>query len=111
MGAQKNFYGGNGKMVFSKSFAKTIEGEKFPKWEEIILSNEEEAKIELEAKEEHIIVMIECIEDAKKILKERRLEWETKDMVGIAVALFEKRASHVIYYKENKAKEKFDETK
>ncbi len=98
-------------MVFSKSFAKTIEGEKFPKWEEIILTNEEETRIESKAREENIDLMSECIEDAKKILKERRLEWETKDMTSIAVALFEKRASHVIYYKENMAKEKFDETK
>ena len=34
---------------------------------------------------------------------------ESENVVRLAVALFEKRASHEIFFKENKAKEKFDE--
>jgi len=30
------------------------------------------------------------------------------DLIHIAISLFEKRASHSIYWKESKAKEKFD---
>ena len=52
--------------------------------------------------------MKECIEDSKKIFQEKNLKPFQTDMVNIAIALFEKRASHSVYHKERKAKEKFD---
>ena len=48
-------------------------------------------------------------EDAKAIMQEKGLRDYQTDLISIATALFEKRASHVIYHKESKAKEKFDE--
>ena len=53
--------------------------------------------------------MKECIEDAQKIVKEKNLKSFQNDMINIAISLFEKRASHVVYWKENLCKEKFDE--
>ena len=51
----------------------------------------------------------ECIEDAKSLIKEKGLKDYQTDILSTAVALFEKRASHSIYWKESSSKEKFDE--
>ena len=53
--------------------------------------------------------MKDCIEDAKHIISEKNLKVYQSDIVDIAISLFEKRASHSIYKKEQKAKDKFDE--
>lgn len=94
-------------MVFSKSFPRTVKGSTYPVWEEISLSDEEEKEVEKLCKEENNRLMKECLEDAKKIMENLK-EYQT-DMVSIARSLFDKRASHLVYWKENKAKEKFDE--
>ena len=52
--------------------------------------------------------MKECVSDAKKIFSEQKLKDYQTDVIRIAVALFEKRASHTVYWKESKAKDKFD---
>ena len=52
--------------------------------------------------------MQDCVEDAKKIFFERNLKDFQSDIVSVAIALFEKRASHEIFWKESKAKETFD---
>lgn len=98
-------------MPFSKSFPKTTDKSIYPKWEEITLTPEEEKEQEKIARKENIEKMKECIDDAKLIMKEKQLKEYQTDMINIALALFEKRASHEIYYKESKAKEKFDEIK
>ena len=41
-------------------------------------------------------------------MKSKGLKPYQTDMVNMALSLFDKRASHEIFYKENKAKEKFD---
>jgi len=51
----------------------------------------------------------ECIEDAKSVLIEKGINESDLGIINVATALFEKRSSHEIYWKENKAKEKFDE--
>ena len=96
-------------MAFSKSFPRTSDKSVYPKWEEIKLTNIEEQQQELLARKENIQKMQESIEDAKNIVQVLGLKPFQTDMVNIAIALFEKRGSHEIYYKENKAKEKFDE--
>ena len=96
-------------MVFSKSFPKTIEGSTYPRWEEVSLTNEEENKIEQKAREENIEVMKECIDDAKLLIEEKGFKGFKEDILKVAVPLFEKRASHTVYWKESKCKEKFDE--
>lgn len=97
-------------MVFSKRFPKTTK-KGFTKWVEVKLTDAEEKIEEQRAREENIKLMQECIEDAKRIVKEKSLRRYQTDLISIAIALFEKRASHTIYWKERKAKEKFQEEK
>jgi hypothetical protein len=96
-------------MTFSKSFPRTTEKSTYPIWEEVYLSDEEEQAAELETKNETISLMHECIEDAKKIILDKGLKDYQSDVISVAISLFEKRASHSVYKKEQKAKEKFDE--
>jgi hypothetical protein len=96
-------------MAFSKSFAKTTDKSVYPKWIEVFLTEEEELEEEKKSREENIQIMKECISDAKKIFSEQKLKDYQTDVIRVAVALFEKRASHAIYWKESKAKDKFDE--
>ncbi|MFH1315973.1 MAG: hypothetical protein ABII01_00480 [Candidatus Woesearchaeota archaeon] len=95
-------------MAFTKSFPKTSDKSTYPKWIEISLTDEEEKQQEQLARSTNIKLMKECIDDAKKIIIDKALASNQEDMVKIAISLFEKRASHEIYFKENKAKEKFD---
>ncbi|MFH0867995.1 MAG: hypothetical protein V1831_01665 [Candidatus Woesearchaeota archaeon] len=96
-------------MPFSKSFPKTSKTSTYPQWEEITLTEAEEKEQEEKSKQENIKLFKECINDAKSILIEKGLNESDSDIINVAIALFEKRASHIIYHKENKAKEKFDE--
>jgi hypothetical protein len=95
-------------MAFSKTFPKTIDNSPYPRWEEVYLDEEEELREEQKARNDNIKLMNQCIEDAKEIMKKNNLKPFQTDLINISVALFEKRASHVIYFKESKAKEKFD---
>lgn len=95
-------------MTFSKTFPRTIKGSSYPRWEEIAISDEEEALEEQKARLENIKLMKECIDDAKIIISDKVLKKYQTDLISVAIALFEKRASHQVYYKEKKAKEKFD---
>ena len=95
-------------MAFSKSFPKTVEGSAYPKWEEVFISEEEEIEIEQKAREEHIKIMQECIDDAKALIEEKGFKGFKEDILKVAVPLFEKRASHNVYWKESRCKEKFD---
>ena len=52
--------------------------------------------------------MNECIIDAKKIIAKQGLKTYQTDLINMAISLFEKRASHNVYWKEEKAKDKFD---
>ena len=96
-------------MVFSKSFPRTVKGSSYPRWEEVSISNEEEALEEQKCRAENIKLMKECIEDAKEIINKKGFKKYQTDLINMAIALFEKRASYAVHFKENKAKEKFDE--
>ncbi len=98
-------------MGFSKSFPRTIEGSAYPKWEEVSLTDEEEREIEQRAREENIKIMQECIDDAKMLIEEKGFKGFKEDILKAAIPLFEKRASHSVYWKESKCKEKFDAVK
>ena len=98
-------------MAFSKTFPKEVKGSKFPQWEEVYLTEQEEKDQEQKSRSENIQLMKECISDAKTIIKDNNLKDYQSDIINMAIALFEKRASHTVYHKENKAKEKFDQTK
>ena len=97
-------------MTFSKPFPKKVEGSTYPKWEEVYLTYEEEITVEEEARQANIKLIKECIKDAKLVLGEVGMKDEQQEVISIAKSLFEKRASHEIYWKESKAKEKFDST-
>ena len=95
-------------MPFSKSFPRTIKGSNYPIWEEIFISEDEEKAEEEKCRKENLKLMDQCIEDAKKIISGKNLKPYQTDLVRMAIALLEKRASHSVYWKESKAKEKFD---
>jgi hypothetical protein len=95
-------------MAFSKSFPRTVEGSAYPKWEEVFITEEEEREIEQKAREENIKIMQECIDDAKALIEEKGFKGFKEDILKAAIPLFEKRASHTVYWKESKCKEKFD---
>ena len=98
-------------MVFSKSFPRTIDGSSYPRWEEVYLTEEEEKEQEEKCRSDSINLMKECIDDAKALIESKGFKGFKEDILQVAVALFEKRASHVVYLKESKAKEKFDNVK
>ncbi len=95
-------------MTFSKRFPRDVPGSAYPKWEETLLTAAEENAEEARARQRNVEVMKECIEDAKSLAQEKDLKPFETSVVNLAIALFEKRASHVVYFKEQKAKEKFD---
>jgi hypothetical protein len=93
-------------MSFTKAFAKQNNG--YPKWEEVRLSDSEEDEIEKQNREDNIELMAECLEDSKKVMKIKGLRAFETNAVAIAIALFEKRASHTVFRKEQRARDKFD---
>lgn len=95
-------------MTFSKSFPRTIKGSNYPRWEEMSISDLEEKEQEELCRIENIKLMKECIDDAKKIIDDKGLKKYQTDLINTAISLFEKRASHAVHFKENKAKSKFD---
>ena len=97
-------------MPFSKSFPKTLPGTNYPIWEEIFLTKEEEQQVEAECKKINFQLLDECLQDAKMLAIKNGIN-EDQNVTRIAISLFEKRASHVVFWKESKTKEKFDNKK
>lgn len=95
-------------MVFSKTFPKTVPGTNYPVWEEVFLTEEEEKQVEDQCKKENFQLLDESLQEAKALAIKTGMN-EDKNIVQMAIALFEKRASHVVFWKESKAKEKFDQ--
>ena len=95
-------------MTFSKTFPRTVKGSNFPRWEEVSLTEEEELLEGQKARIQNISLMKKCIDDAKMIFEDKDLKRYQTDLVRTAISLFEKLASHSVYWKERKAKEKFD---
>ena len=75
-------------------------------WKEIQLNDEEEIEVENLSKAYNIELFRECLEIASGIVKDENLREE--DKVKIALALFEKQASHVVYWKEKFCKKKME---
>ncbi len=95
------------KMAFSKTFPKTLPGTNYPVWEEVYLTEEEELAVEDSCRKENFNLFDQSLADAKMLAIKHGINTD-EIQTRIAVALFEKRASHVIFWKESKAKEKFD---
>lgn len=96
-------------MGFAKRFPKDVPGSRYPEWVEVELTDAEEAKVEAEAREEHIALMKECLADAKQILEDEELKDYQTNLVQLAQQLFDKRASHVVWHKEERARHKFEQ--
>ncbi|MBN2457923.1 hypothetical protein JXB31_02210 [Candidatus Woesearchaeota archaeon] len=80
-------------------------------FEEIFLSEKEESAVDEKARQHNISLIRECIGDAKAIFSDEEMKAFQTSIISIAIALFEKRASHTIYWKERFAKDLFDEKK
>jgi len=94
-------------MPFSKTFPKTIPGSNYPLWEEVFLTEEEEKQVEVECKQENFRVLDDSLRQAKALAIKHAINTE-ENVTKLAVALFEKQASHVVFWKESKAKEKLE---
>ncbi len=97
-------------MAFSKRFPVDKPGSPYAAWEETELSSQEEQAVEEKQREENKNLMTECLNDAFEIIKARGLKEYQTNVANIAIALFEKRASHIVFWKEEKAKEKLTRT-
>ena len=95
-------------MTFSKTFPRTIPGSNYPLWEEVFLSEQEEKEAEEHCRQENFQLMDECLREAKMLAIKHAIN-EDQIRAQLAIALFEKRASHVVFWKESMAKEKFDQ--
>lgn len=91
-----------------KTFPKTMDGSNYPVWEEISLTDKDEFAVEERAKKENIKLMKKCVAEARKMLEEVGMREYQSDILNIALAIFRKQASHVVYWKDNLCKEKFD---
>jgi hypothetical protein len=95
-------------MPFSKRFPRNVGSSVV--WEEVVLAEAEEQEIEQRSTEQNIELMKKCLADAEQIVKEKGMKDFQTNVVSIAIALFEKRASHTVYWKEDLAKEKLDKS-
>jgi len=95
-------------MTYSKKYPREVEGSNYPTWVEIVLSDKEEKQIEEQCRKENIELMNLCIDEAKNIVTGRGLKDYQSNMISLAIELFRKKASHLVYHKERKCKEKFD---
>jgi hypothetical protein len=95
-------------MVFSKAFPKRTDKSVYPQWEDVFLTTEEEREAEQACREENKRIMAECLLDAEGLLVGKGSQAQESSLVALASSLFEKRASHVAYWKEELAREKLD---
>ena len=93
-------------MPFSKTFPKQVPGSNYPVWTEVTLTEDEEKSAAEECKRANFRILDECLQEAKSLAIKHGMNTE-ENQVRLAIALFEKRASHEVFWKENKAKEKF----
>jgi len=96
-------------MAFSKTFPKNVPGSNYPLWEEVFLTTEEEREAEEECKKQNFKILDQCIGEAKALAIKNGMNSD-ENIINIARTLFDKRASHEVFWKEKMAKEKFDST-
>lgn len=94
-------------MVFSKSFPREIDGSHYPRWEEIFLSAQEEREREQVARQDNLYLIRQCVADARNVIKDEKLMDMQSHVLNIALALFNKRAKHTVFYKEEECQKKF----
>ncbi|RME78135.1 hypothetical protein D6774_02100 [Candidatus Woesearchaeota archaeon] len=92
--------------MFTKSFPLEVNGTTY--WKEISLRPYEEKLVEKEAREENVSLLLECLRDAKEVMDKAHFKYSQTQRLNIALALFHKRCSHVVYKKEEKCREIFE---
>ena len=97
-----------GEKMFRKTYARDIPGSDRPKWEEIILTDQEEREQEEVARQENLYLLRQCIADARNVIKDEELKDFQGHVIGLATTLFKKRASHAVFFKESKCREIFE---
>ena len=97
-------------MAFSKNFPKQVPGSNYPLWEEVTLNADEEKSVEEHCRRENFRLLDESLQEAKALAIKHMMNME-EIVARLAIALFEKKASHTVFWKEHKAKEKFDQLK
>ncbi len=98
-------------MAFTKPFPRRSEKSAYPMWEDITLTDEQEKQAEEDARKANLEIMSKCIDDARKLFIDKNMRDYQTNVVQVAIALFEKLASHAAFWKENKAREIFLEKK
>jgi len=78
-------------------------------WKEITLNDEEEREVELLARAYNVELLRQFLEIAEEITRDEGLKED--DRVRIALTLFEKEASHAVYWKERACRMKLQEKK
>lgn len=86
------------------AFYKAIQQNKYSK--EVKLNDEEEREVELLARAYNVELMRQFLEIAEEIIRDEGLKEE--DRVQIALVLFEKEASHAVYWKERACRMKLE---
>ncbi len=95
-------------MAFSKPFPKQVPGSNYPLWEEVTLDDQEEYEVEEICRRENMRLMDQALSDAKVLAIKHGIN-EDGIRATLAVSLFEKLASHVVFWKEHRTKERWDE--
>jgi hypothetical protein len=93
-------------MGFKKSFRQTSDKSAYPKWVEVELTEDEEKEAAKKARQKNVKIMMQCVDDARLVADEKDLD--SPAVQEIAKSLFDKRASHTVFHKERRAREKFD---
>jgi hypothetical protein len=94
-------------MAFRKRFPKDVPTSPYPQWVTVKLTQEQEDQLDESVREAHASLMQECLQDAKELCEAQGLKDYQTDTVQIAISLFEKRASHLAYHKEEFAYDQF----
>jgi len=97
-------------MVFVKSFPKRGESRAYPEWVDVALTDGEERAVEQKAREENIRLFKECLDDAREVIREKQLKPFDDNLIEITKTLFDKRASHAVFWKENACRDKFEKS-
>ncbi|NQU79573.1 hypothetical protein HQ545_07425 [Candidatus Woesearchaeota archaeon] len=95
-------------MVFSKTYPREVQGSNFPRWEEMFLTAQEEREVEQVARQENLFLLRQCIADARNVMKDENMMDMQSHVLSSAMTLFRKRAGHVVHYKEQRCKDKFN---
>ena len=75
---------------------------------EVKLTDDEEREIEKEALEYNIKLIKECLKISESIIQEEKLHHRNK--LRIALALYEKQSSHVVYWKDKYCRMKLEKS-